>query len=169
MLQTTIALSAWSRITSNSISFIPAMLCSINTWVTGERVSPLAAIFRSSVSSLAIPPPVPPIVNAGRTITGKPLCLAKSTASATVVAIAESGTGSPSSFINDRNRSRSSAWSIASNLVPNSSIFSSFKIPDSANSIAMLSPCWPPRVGKMASGRSLRMIWDTNCRVSGSI
>lgn len=43
---------------------------SMSTCVIGDRYSPPAAISRSSFSSLAMPPPAPPSVKAGRTMTG---------------------------------------------------------------------------------------------------
>ena len=64
------ALSALSRITSYSISLKPAILRSIKHCVTGESVKPFSAIWRNSSSLLHIPPPVPPKVNAGLTMTG---------------------------------------------------------------------------------------------------
>ena len=70
MLQTTIALSAESRITSYSISLNPAILRSIKHCVTGDKLRPFSAITRSSSSFSHMPPPVPPNVKAGRTIIG---------------------------------------------------------------------------------------------------
>ena len=70
MLQTTIALSTESRITSYSISLKPAILFSIKHCVTGDNFRPFSAIWRSSSSVSHMPPPVPPKVNAGRTIIG---------------------------------------------------------------------------------------------------
>ena len=70
ILQTTRALSAASRITSYSISLNPAIERSIKHCVTGDNFKPFSAISRSSSSLSHIPPPVPPRVKAGRTITG---------------------------------------------------------------------------------------------------
>ena len=70
MEQTVITLSLASRITSNSISFQPAMHFSTKIWVMGERRRPLRAMSMSCSSSSAMPPPVPPKVKAGRTMTG---------------------------------------------------------------------------------------------------
>ena len=56
--------------TSNSISFHPEIHFSTNIWWIGDCRKPEEAIFRSSSSVFAIPPPEPPRVNAGRTITG---------------------------------------------------------------------------------------------------
>ena len=68
--QTVSTLPAPSRSTSNSISFQPPMYFSMSTWVMGESMSPLCAIIFSSSSSWATPPPAPPSVYAGRTMTG---------------------------------------------------------------------------------------------------
>ena len=68
--QTTIALSAESRITSYSISLKPAIDFSIKHSVAGLRSKPLAVMARNSASLAHIPPPVPPMVKAGRTMTG---------------------------------------------------------------------------------------------------
>ncbi|CKG29769.1 Uncharacterised protein [Streptococcus pneumoniae] len=70
MLHTTIALSFESRITSYSISLQPAILFSNKHCVTGLCFKPLVTISINSSSLWQIPPPVPPNVNAGRTITG---------------------------------------------------------------------------------------------------
>ena len=70
MLQTLTALPSRSRMVSNSISFQPEMHFSTKIWVMGERSRPVRAMVRSSSSSAAMPPPVPPRVKAGRTMTG---------------------------------------------------------------------------------------------------
>ncbi len=70
MLQTTIALSFLSRITSYSISLYPAIDFSIKHCVTGDKFNPFSTVARRLASSSTIPPPVPPSVNAGRTING---------------------------------------------------------------------------------------------------
>ncbi len=57
---------------------------------------------------------VPPSVKAGRTINGRPISGIAARASAIVWAIALRGTPRPASVIVSRNRSRSSARSIAS-------------------------------------------------------
>ena len=169
MLHTTRALSAESRITSYSISLKPAIERSIKHWVTGDNFKPFSAISRNSSSLAHIPPPVPPRVKAGRTMTGYPIVAAKATASSTVLTISDSGMGCSNSSINCLKRSRSSAWSIADNLVPRSSTPSSSRIPFLDNSMAILRPVCPPRVGSKASGRSLRRIRVTNSSVIGSM
>ena len=70
MEQTTMAVSLSSLMTSNSISFHPAMDISMRHCPTGERLSPFSTMAFSSALSLAMPPPVPPMVKAGRTMTG---------------------------------------------------------------------------------------------------
>ena len=85
MEQTVMTLPLLSRITSNSISFQPAMLFSTRIWVIGESARPFAATSMSSSRLSTIPPPVPPSVNAGRMITGYVISSANSSASSTVV------------------------------------------------------------------------------------
>ena len=70
MEQMVMQLPMESRMTSNSISFQPAMHCSTRIWWIGDMRSPRSAISRSSTSSAAMPPPLPPSVNAGRTMMG---------------------------------------------------------------------------------------------------
>ena len=70
MLQMVMALPLLSRITSNSISFQPEMHFSTRIWWMGDSRSPPMAISCSSSSFCAMPPPLPPSVNAGRTMTG---------------------------------------------------------------------------------------------------
>ena len=70
MLHTVTALPAASRMTSNSISFQPKMYFSTSICPMGEASMPAAATVFSSCSLCATPPPLPPSVNAGRTITG---------------------------------------------------------------------------------------------------
>ncbi len=91
--QTQIPLPLRSRITSNSISFQPDTLLSTNICPIGDAVMPIEAISLSSFLSFAIPPPLPPSVNAGRTITGYPFFSANFTAAEIPVAITEGTTG----------------------------------------------------------------------------
>ncbi len=58
--QMTTQLSAWSRMTSSSYSFWPAMDRSISTSVTGEASRPSAASRTSASASRAMPVPAPP-------------------------------------------------------------------------------------------------------------
>jgi hypothetical protein len=68
--QTITQLSAWSRITSSSYSFHPAMERSRRISLTGLAARPAVAIWRSSSSSLAMPVPAPPRMKLGRQISG---------------------------------------------------------------------------------------------------
>ena len=169
ILQTTIAVSLLSRITSYSISLYPEIDFSNKHWVTGEYLSPFVTMSSSSSSLWQIPPPVPPIVKAGRTITGYPIFSTNLRASSKLWIISDSGTGSPSSFIKSLNSSLSSACLIESSLVPSSSTPHSSSTPASCSSTARFSPTCPPRVGSKASGRSFLIIFDTNSTVNGSI
>ena len=90
-------------------------------------------------------------------------------ASATVVATSLGRVGSPVAVQSSLKSSRSSARSIASKPVPRISHLHSPSTPFLASCMARLSPVWPPRVGRSASGRSLRMMRATNSSVSGSM
>ena len=58
--QTITQLSAWSRMTSSSYSFQPAIDCSTRISVIGLASSPSAASVRRSSTSWAMPVPWPP-------------------------------------------------------------------------------------------------------------
>ncbi len=169
MEQTTIAVSLASRSTSNSISFHPAMDISIKHCPTGERISPFSTTATSSSSDSQIPPPVPPSVNAGRTISGYPISWANASASCTLSAIADGGTGSWIFFIKVRKLSRFSALSIASISVPRISIPNWSKMPSWESESAILSPVCPPKEGRIASGFSLCRMRFMKSTVKGSI
>ena len=68
--QTIIALSSLSLKTSNSNSNHPKIDSSTSNCLTGDSANPLPAIISSSSLLYAMPPPVPPRVNAGLTTTG---------------------------------------------------------------------------------------------------
>ena len=157
-----------SRIVSNSISFQPAIDFSIRICVIGERSSPFPAITLSSSSSRAIPPPVPPSVNAGRTMTGYPIDAAACSASSTVTAIPEATTGWPIFSIALRKRSRSSAFLIASTSVPSRRTPCSSSHPFSESFIASVSPVCPPSPASRLSGFSFSMIRFSVSSFSGS-
>ena len=70
MEQTAMTLPTESRMVSNSISFQPKMAFSTRIWVMGEASRPVPAMIFSSSGLLAAPPPAPPRVKAGRTMTG---------------------------------------------------------------------------------------------------
>ena len=64
---------------------------------------------------------------------------------------------------------RSSALSMASGVAPISSHLYLCSTPLRHKSSAQLSAVCPPIVGRMASGRSLSMIFSTVCQVIGSM
>jgi hypothetical protein len=124
--QTAMHVSAASRITSYSISCQPTRTFSTMTWSIGLARSPARTRSRYSTSVSTIPPPVPPRVNAGRTIAGRPIvaraaaALAERSMSVAPSTIADGAYGCPSRSRRSRNFSRSSAISIASSGVPSS-------------------------------------------------
>ena len=73
MLQIVIQVSAASRITSYSISFQPSNERSTRTCPTGLASMPDWVTTRSCSQVNAVPPPVPPRVNAGRMMSGSPI------------------------------------------------------------------------------------------------
>ena len=84
MVQTIMQLSALSRTTSISYSFQPINDSSISNSEVGDKSRPRIQISLNSSMLYAIPPPVPPIVNDGRIIQGKPMRVITSCASANV-------------------------------------------------------------------------------------
>ena len=86
MEHTMMQLSAWSRTTSISNSFHPSTDSSTSTWPTGDASRPVSMMALNSSSVAAMPPPMPPRVNDGRMISGRPMatsaCLASSNDSA---------------------------------------------------------------------------------------
>ena len=118
MVQTTTQLSAWSRITSSSYSFHPAIDRSTRIWPTGLASSPSAARRAKESSSGAIPVPLPPRMKLGLTMIGKPSCSAVAIASSRLWANPDGGTSRPISSMAALNRSRSSAVAMASGRAP---------------------------------------------------
>ena len=128
-----------------------------------------------------MPPPVPPMVKAGRMIAGRPIWDRWSIASArptrrsrrpsgrfgaaTMTAL---GFSIPSLSIASRNSLRSSAISMASRRAPISSTPYLSSTPMSSSASAVFSPVCPPIVGSSASGRSLAMMRATTSGVIGS-
>ena len=90
-------------------------------------------------------------------------------ASSRLWAMAERGMSRPILRIALRNRSRSSALSIASREAPISSTPYSASTPSRTRSRAQLSAVWPPMVGSNASGRSCSMMAATARQVTGSM
>src|SRR5579884_172326 len=77
-------LSLPSRMTSSSNSFHPAIDSSISTSLIGDASRPQATVAWNSSGVVANPPPVPPSVRDGRTITGSPSSARNASASASV-------------------------------------------------------------------------------------
>ncbi len=118
MLQMVMQLSYESRIISYSNSPQPSTDSSTSIWCVGESVKPSSKSLSNSAWSLAIPPPVPPRVNAGRSMSGKGCPFANACASSFVLAATLSGMGSPIFCMSALNFPLSSAASIASMPVP---------------------------------------------------
>ena len=118
MEHTTTQLSAASRITSSSNSFHPAIDCSTRIWPTGLAASPSAARRANCDGSSAMPVPLPPRMKLGRTMIGKPISTAISSASPSEWANPERGTSRPMLSIAALKRSRSSAVEMASGRAP---------------------------------------------------
>ena len=166
MEQTAITLPTPSLITSNSISFQPAMYLSTRICVIGLSISPCFAT-RSSSSLLCATPP-PASVNAGLIITGYPIFSAIFSAVSMSFAISEGTTGCPSFNIVSRKSCLSSALSIACASVPSRRTPILSRYPSFASCIEMVSPVWPPRPPKMLSGLSFSIMRLTVSSVSGS-
>ncbi len=166
--QTTMTLSAWSRITSSSNSFQPSTDSSISTSCAGDSASPCRTMARNSSGVRAAPPPEPPSVNDGRMTSGSPISRQIRSASSTVRARSERGTSAPISSIACLKSSRSSATRTASRLAPMSCTDHLSRIPASASASERFRPVCPPTVGRSASGRSRSMILSRNAGVSGS-
>ena len=72
MEQTMMQLSFLSRTTSISYSFQPNSDSSISNSLVGDASKPRLQIASNSSALYAIPPPLPPMVNEGRIMVGKP-------------------------------------------------------------------------------------------------
>ena len=118
MEQTTTQLSAPSRITSSSNSFHPAIDRSTRICPIGLAERPSAASPTNCSASSAMPVPLPPRMKLGRTMIGKPISWAISSASCNEWAKPERGTSRPMSCMAALKRSRSSAVTIASGRAP---------------------------------------------------
>ena len=169
ILHTVIQFPLLSRITSYSISFQPAIQRSTRHCPTRERRSPFEQMSRSSCSSCAIPPPLPPNVYAGRITTGYPIVFVKATASSTFSTTSLAAIGSPIFSIVFLNSRRSSAFLIVREVVPIRRTFCSFKNPHSSSSIAIFNAACPPKVGSTLSGFSFLIRFSTTSTVSGSM
>ena len=169
MEQTTTTLSILSRITSSSNSFHPMTDSSIMTSRIRLASRPPAVSFSRSSRLYATPPPVPPRVKLGRTMAGYPIFSAAERAPPRSRTMALFGTRSPMRPMASRKRSLSSAFLMASTEAPTISTPYLSRTPRSATRTAVLSPVWPPSVGRSACGRSLSMIRATNSGVIGSM
>ncbi len=167
--QTMMQLSLRSRTTSISNSFQPSSDSSIRSSCVGERSRPRFTISMNSSLLYAMPPPVPPSVNDGRSTAGKPICACTSSACSTLCAIPERADARPMRVIAALNFSRSSALSIAFFDAPISSTSNLVSTPSRARSSAQLSAVCPPIVGSSASGRSRSMIFASIGQVIGSM
>ncbi len=114
---------------------------------------------------------MPPRVNDGRMMSGKPMRPARTPAlaSSAVVAKKPLGISSPIRAMAAPKRFLSSAVLIAGSLAPISSTPKRSRVPSSARATARLRPVWPPTVGSMACGRSRSMTLATNSGVKGSM
>ena len=166
--QIAIALPAASRMVSNSISFQPEIHFSTSICVMGDMSRPVFAITLSSSSLSAIPPPVPPRVNAGRTITGYPISAAILSAVSTSLQVSEGTTGWPISFIVSRKSSLSSALSIPAIPVPRSLTPYFCRVPSRVSCMAMVRPVCPPSPARRPSGLSFAIILRTVFALRGS-
>ena len=169
ILQTVILFPLASRITSNSISFQPEIHFSTRICVIGDIRRPLDAISSISSTSCAIPPPVPPSVNAGRIITGYPISSANASADSRSFTTLEGMQGSPIESIVSLNICRSSALSIVSGRAPRRRTPWLSRNPSLASCMDRVRPVCPPRVDKILSGFSFSMIRFTVSSVRGSI
>ena len=80
----------------------------------------------------------------------------------------ERGTSAPRPVTMSLNFSRSSQASIASMSAPMSLMPYFFRVPLACSAMAALSAVWPPRVGRIASGRSLAITFASTSGVIGS-
>ncbi len=166
--QMTTKLSAQSRMTSSSNSFQPMTDSSTRISWTGLIDSPRCAISRNSSTLYAIPPPTPPRVKDGRMMLGNPSRSAASTASASDLAYALSGTSMSIERMASLNFSRSSATWIASIDAPISRTPCFSSTPRSASSTARFNAVCPPTVGSRLSGFSRAITRSSTSAVSGS-
>lgn len=102
-------------------------------------------------------------------IVGKPIRACACQASSRLWAMADLGSSSPIRRMAWRNRSRSSALSIASREAPISSTPYRASTPSRTRSRAVLSAVCPPMVGSKASGRSFSMMRSRVGQTMGSI
>ena len=167
--QTMTTLSIRSRITSSSYSFQPAIDSSISTSEIMLASRPRAVMSSKRAGSVTTPPPVPPSVNEGRMMRGKPIVVATCRASASEWASPLLGRSMPIRSMASLKSLRSSALRMASRSAPIMRTPNLSRIPCSASWMAMFRPVCPPRVGRSASGRSASMIFSSIGTVIGSM
>ena len=109
------------------------------------------------------------MVNDGRMMQGNPTCFCTSQASSMLWAMPAFGQESPIFFMASSNLSRFSALSMASAVAPIISTPYFLSTPCFSRASAQLSAVCPPMVGRMASGRSLAIIFSTTCHLIGSM
>ena len=109
------------------------------------------------------------MVKEGRISVGKPTCSCAAKASFIVWQTKDFGQERPIFSIASLKRPRSSALSIASSVAPINSTLYFANTPLRAKSSAQFSAVWPPIVGRIASGRSLAIIFSTVCHIIGSM
>ncbi len=168
MEHTTTTLSSRSRISSSSYSFQPSTLSSISTSLTGDSASPAAANRSSSSGTCARPDPRPPIVKDGRITAGRPSSATVALTSSMERHTALRGTWAPRPRTRSLKICRSSPRLMASMSAPISSTSYRSSTPRSCNAMAVFSAVCPPRVARIASGRSTAMTRSTNSGVIGS-
>jgi hypothetical protein len=135
----------------------------------GDRAMPFAAISLREASFFAMPPPLPPSVNAGRTISGYPISSANLTAVPTSLATTDGITGWPILCMVSLKSFLSSALSMVSGDDPSRRTFIFLRKPARASCIQSVRPVWPPSPDKMLSGRSLSIMRLIVLSVSGSM
>ena len=122
-------LSFLSLTTSISNSFQPSKHSSTRTWFCGDSCIPSFTILKKSFLVLAIPPPKPPSVNDGLIIAGRPILDKHFFALPKLFKTSDLGKSIPMSDIFFLNFFLSSAFSIAFEFAPISSILYFFNRP----------------------------------------
>jgi hypothetical protein len=167
--QTITTLSFASRITSSSNSFQPSSDSSIEISEVRDSIRPRLQIVSNSASVRARPPPDPPMVNDGRIMHGRPMRWRAASAASQEVASSARAMPRPRSLMMAPNFSRLSARMMTSAVAPIIAQPNSASVPSSLSAIAVFSAVCPPRVGRIASGRSRAMIFRTVAGVIGSM
>ena len=151
MEHTTTQLSLASRMSSSSYSFHPRMDSSMSTLASGDAASPPPAMRSTSSLVKARPDPRPPMVNDGRTTTGRPSSVTVSRTSSMVWHTRERADSPPIFATMSLNFWRSSPRSMASMSAPMSSTLYLSNEPRRSRAMAAFSAVCPPRVASTAS------------------